>query len=110
MGERERLEFNMERAKDPAVTTEHYGGPSSHKKPRMGTGREESPADLHGETGEGGKQETCRVRGEEKSGRDRPALHQDGGQGGSCMIQDPGSSILYCHCRYQLSSPECCNK
>ena len=35
MTERERLEFNMERAKDPAVTTEPYGGPSSHKKPRM---------------------------------------------------------------------------
>ena len=35
MTERERLEFNMERAKDPAVQTEHYGGPSSNKKPRM---------------------------------------------------------------------------
>ena len=35
MTERERLEFNMEREKDPAVQTEHYGGPSSNKKPRM---------------------------------------------------------------------------
>ena len=35
MTERERLEFNMERAKDPAVKTEHYGGASSSKKPRM---------------------------------------------------------------------------
>ena len=32
MTERERLEFNMERAKDPAVS---QGGPSSNKKPRM---------------------------------------------------------------------------
>ena len=35
MTERERLEFNKERAKDPAVKTEHFGGPSSNKKPRM---------------------------------------------------------------------------
>ena len=35
MTERERLEFNMERGKDPAVKTEHYGGASSSKKPRM---------------------------------------------------------------------------
>ena len=35
MTERERLEFNKERAKDTAVKTEHYGGPSSNKKPRM---------------------------------------------------------------------------
>ena len=35
LNKRERLEFNMERAKDPAVQTEHYGGPSSNKKPRM---------------------------------------------------------------------------
>ena len=32
MTERERLEFNMERAKDAAVS---QGGPSSNKKPRM---------------------------------------------------------------------------
>ena len=35
MTERERLEFNMERAKDTAVKTDLYGGPSSNKKPRM---------------------------------------------------------------------------
>ena len=34
MTERERLEFNLDRAKDPAVNTDHYGGPSN-KKPRM---------------------------------------------------------------------------
>ena len=35
LNKRERLEFNMEQVKDPAVQTEHYGGPSSNKKPRM---------------------------------------------------------------------------
>lgn len=34
MTERERLEFNMDRAKDTAVKSEHYGGPAN-KKPRM---------------------------------------------------------------------------
>ena len=34
MTERERLEFNMDRAKDTAVKSEHFGG-SASKKPRM---------------------------------------------------------------------------